>query len=311
MTYINGQQLKAQKVNLQTEQLYNQYISAAIEDAATALNFNEKQEYEANYESMKRFRANKEQAIKAFFRTMYMNFNVMDDPIAQSVLAAYIPVIVVVDYDGYYIYAVEEYKNKNGETELKHVWKPKKPYAYVDQAGNSLSFTLDDYVYAYDRADRKWSEGFRIDVAALATIPILNNPDEFDQIRRSTIVNAIEQDLAYAINIHNTYARQYGITYTFTLPLISQEQWHNTINDMGVIAFIQGIPIGDKYYNNYALGGSRLLKKPVIYGAIRDGVKVYFRDSCSYSDTIIETFTSEKDAAKHGYFPRDCLNTNL
>lgn len=310
-SYIKGLQVKAQKVVQHTEQLYDQYITTAIQDAAVALKFNEQQEFEAKYESMKRLRANKEQAVAAFMQTLYLNFKITDDPISQRVLAAYIPVILVVDYDGYYIYAVEEYTNVNGEVEFKHVWKPKKPYAYVDQAGNSLSFTLDDYVHAYEQGSRKWSKGFQPDLAGSSTIPLLQKSDEFDEIRRSTIVNAIQQDLAFYINHHNIYARQYGISYMFTLPLISEEEWNNTINDMGVIAFIQGIPIGDKYYNNYVLGGSRLLKKPVIYGAIRDGIKIYYRSNCNYSDQIVETFTSEKEAARKGYFPRSCINESI
>ncbi|TCZ77231.1 hypothetical protein E0485_12300 [Paenibacillus albiflavus] len=308
-TYIQNSQLKSQQTAQQTEQLYDTYLSAAVQDAAAVLRFNEKQQYEATYESIKKLRANKEQAVEAFLRTLYTNFSITDDPVSQQVLAAYIPVILVIDYDGYYIYSAEEYKNVNQEPEVKHVWKPKKFYSYVDQAGNSLSFTLDTYVYAYDRVNKQWSKGFQADLAASTRIPLLKKPEEFDQIRRSTIVNSIQQDLAYYINQHNTYARHYGITYTFTLPLISEEEWTNTINDMGVIAFIQGIPIGAKYYNNYALGGSRLLKKPVIYGAIRDGVKIYYRSSCNYTDTIVETFTSEIDAAKKGYFPRSCINS--
>ena len=34
-----------------------------------------------------------------------------------------------------------------------------------------------------------------------------------------------------------------------------------------MMAFIQGIPMGDQYYNNYALGG-RLVKAPVYFGGV-------------------------------------------
>ena len=89
-----------------------------------------------------------------------------------------------------------------------------------------------------------------------------------------------------------------GVSYTFKLPLIPKEDWVNTI-DIGIMAFIQGIPIGDQFYNNYAFGGGRLIKNPVIYGAIdpQTGLKYYYRDSCSYPYRIEEAFSSEKEVA--------------
>lgn len=308
LSYMNSMDMQAQKLNFRTEQQYNRYLEAAIMDAAAALSFNWEHRFEARYESPRNFRANKEEAIEVFFHTLYINFGVENDPIGQKVLAAYIPVVIIMDYDGYWIYAVEEYVNATGAKESGHVWKAKRRYAYADMEGNSISFTLDDYVFAYDANLRQWMEGFRADVAEITSIPLLNIPREFDQVRQNTIVSQIEEDLAYFINHHNTYTRQYGISYTFTLPRISQEEWHNTIQDIGVLAFIQGIPIGNKYYNNYALGGGRLLKKPVIYGAMRDGIKIYFRSDCPFTDRIIETFAHEKQAAMNGYSPRSCLN---
>jgi hypothetical protein len=310
MMFINDLRVKNQEYAIETILRYDQGIHAAVQDAAYAMQLNELQEFEAKYDSLQNFRANKEYAIDAFFKTLYQNFGIGNDPVAQGVLNHYIPVIAAVDYNGYWIYANETYINSAGENENRHVWKLKKPYAYSDAAGNSLSFTLDDYVYAYDAQSKSWYEGHREDVNVVTAgrIPILSDPNVFEQVRRSTIVQAIQSDLAYAINSHNEYVRRFGITYTFTLPTISQEEWNNTINDIGVMAFIQGLPVGQKEYNVYALGGGRLIKRPAIYGAIRDGVKIYYRSSCSYPDTVIEKFTSEKAAAAKGYFPRPCLN---
>ncbi|MGY3386793.1 hypothetical protein ACVWZB_004747 [Paenibacillus polymyxa] len=285
--------------------LYDGAVRAAVQDAAFSLRLNEDQKMESRYESGKKIRANKERAIEAFYQTLFNNVGIGEDEVAQGVLKRYIPVLAVVDYDGLWIYTSDSFMNKDGEKENRQVWRSKMPFAYADNLGNSVSFTLDDYVYAYDAGDKQWFEGKREDVAAQVNygIPILNDPDKFDQIRRTTIIDVVQSNLEHYINSYNQYARSLGIGYTFTLPRIDQEEWNNTIDDVGVLSFIQGMPIGSNYYNNYALGGSRLVKRTAIYGYIRDGVKIYYRESDHYGGTIIEKFTSEREAALAGYFP--------
>jgi hypothetical protein len=304
---INNINVEHNRKNVILELRYNRAIDTATQDAAKALITNATQGEESQYESLKRVRINKEEAVQTFFNTMYVNFGVFHDPVGQGVIQSYVPVIVIVGYDGYYIYHMDEYVNASGQRELKHVWSPKKPYAHADQYGNTFAFTLDDYVIVNRNSDQRWFEGFRGEISSAAAIPLLNDASTFDQVRRATIVNAIQQDLEYYINNYNNYAKRNGVAYTFTLPLISQEQWNNTINDVGVLSFVQGIPMGEKYYNNYALGGSRVVKKPVYNGIIANGRKYYYStNSCTSSYTTQEVFTTEKDAANSGYIPLDC-----
>lgn len=303
--FKNDLRVNAQERTQERMMMYNGALHAAIQDAAFALKLNEQQLDEIRYDSVKKIRANKERAVDAFYESLYMNFGVNEDPVTQGVLKQYIPALAVIDYDGLWIYTDETYENAQQERENKQVWKPKKPYAYKDKLGNSLSFTLDDYVYAYDAQSKSWYEGNREDVAIQVgqNIQLLNDPSLFDQVRRTTIVNTVQGDLEHYINSHNEYARQYGITYTFTLPTISQEEWNNTINDVGVMAFIQGVPLGIGYYNSYSLSGGRLIKAPSIYGYEENGVKVYYRSTDNHPGEVIEKFTSERDAAYAGYFP--------
>lgn len=307
---INQIHTTAQKRTLYTEMQYDSAINTAVDDAALSLLFNEKQEYESKYESVKNVRLNLKEGIGAFYRTLYANFNIAEDTTAQSMLDFYIPVVAMIGYDGYYLYTDDEYVNADGEHELRHVWSAKRPYAYQDEFGNSISFTLDDYVVAYERASDQWINGLRSEIGGTSTVPLLQQSDLFEQIRRITIVNAIQNDLAYYINRHNMIVKRYGVAYSFTLPTISQEEWNNSINDVGIMAFVQGIPIGDKHYNNYALGGARVMKKPLYSGMIANGVKYYYRGtSCTSSRPTLETFTTEKAAASEGYFPVSCDNS--
>lgn len=303
---VNQIETDTQRKALLTELRYNAALDTAVDDAARMLVVSSDQQREAQYESAKRIALNKDEAIAAFYRTLYANFGVADDPVSQGVLNQYIPAVVVIGYDGFYVYAEDEWTGADGKKERKSVWGAKKPYAYADSAGNSLSFTLDDFVLVYDASSRSWREGLRADVQKQTNIRLLQDAALFDQVRRNTIVRAIEDELAYRINKHNESVVRNGFSYTFTLPTISQEEWNNTVDDVGVLVFVQGLPIGGKFYNNYALGGSRVLKKSEIVGARKNGMKVYYRSTCGFGYQVEETFSSERTAAKQGYMPLTC-----
>ncbi len=297
--------------NLQLQLRYNRAIDTATQDAAHALITNASQPTESQYQSTKQVRINKEAAADTFFHTMYLNFNVAADPNGQQVLNGYIPALIVVGYDGYYVYQFEKYQNAEGQTEFRHVWSPKKPYAYKDEQNNTYAFTLDDYVTMHRAADGKWLHGFRSELQEQTDVKLLEDADAFDAMRRTTIVNTLQNDLEHTINRYNTDTKRYGVSYTFTVPYISQEDWNNTINDAGVLAFVQGIPLGSQYYNNYALGGARIVKTNTFNGVVAEGRKYYFPSrSCQSPYATEEVFTSAKEAAANGYFPLNCTIGN-
>ncbi|MCW3793934.1 hypothetical protein OM416_20275 [Paenibacillus sp. LS1] len=318
---INTFNIEAQKKALFLETRYNAAIDAATQDATLMLLNNASQGSESLYESAKNVRVNKEAAAEAFFQTMYLNFDVQDDPYAQGTLNRYVPALVVIGYDGYYILSEKEFADATGQKALKHVWSVKKPYSYKDEKGNLISFTLDDYVTMFDPTTKELKKGYLFDVNSDSgqkfvaemwngnTSSLIQDPKRFDTVRRSTIVSLIQQDLQYEINKHNTLVKRYGVTYTFTLPSIDQEEWNNTVDDVGVLSFVQGIPVGTEYYNNYALGGARIIQKPSIVGITANGIKYYYdRTACKSSYVTEETFTSKKEAAQEGYHPLSCSN---
>ncbi|MDP4095285.1 hypothetical protein OIN60_00570 [Paenibacillus sp. P96] len=307
--FENNLRVLEQERTLEKMVLYDGAVRTAVQDAAFALQLNESQDMESSYDFVKRIRANKELAVEAFYETLFNNVGIRDDETAQGMLKTYIPLIAVVDYDGLWVYTNETFRNERGENVNKQVWKARKPFAYVDDQGNSLSFTLDDYVYVYDAAAQIWFEGTRADVSLLTShrIALLEDQELFEQVRRTTIISVLQDNLAYYTNSYNEYVRNLGITYTFTLPHVDQEEWNNTINDVGVISFIQGVPVGLNRYNSYALGGSRLIKSTEIFGYLENGIKVYYRASDNYQGEIVEKFTSEKEAALAGYFPGSAI----
>ncbi|GAB6930175.1 hypothetical protein JCM10914A_41580 [Paenibacillus sp. JCM 10914] len=291
---------------------YSSALRTAAQDAGFMLNVNASQGMEPAYDSLKFMNADKELALESFAKTLYINMGIAEDPAAQAALWWYIPALVVIDYDGYYIYALQSYESDAGEEVLQHVWSPKIPYAWTDSIGNSVHFTLDSYVNVYESASRQWQRGYQKELSGRTLVRLLDNEDTFEQMRRITIVNQIQEHLTYYIQRHNQGALRNGISYNFMLPYIAQEEWLNTIDDIGLLAFIQGLPIGDQYYNNYALGGGRLVKNPVYYGSMdHRGIRYYYREVCSFGDAILEVFPSAKQAAAAGYLEKSCVNPGV
>ncbi|MBM6996405.1 hypothetical protein IM700_012180 [Paenibacillus sp. DXFW5] len=307
--WLNGQRVENLREVNRLETRYTAAMRTAVQDAAVALNRNELQQFESGYGSEKWMRADKEQALAALLRSLYLNFGVADDPVGQHALLGYIPAVVVMDYDGYFLYSADA--ERNTDTYAYH-WSDKKNYTYSDVDGNSIALTLDRKVTAYDAAADRWVSGLQSEIKSEVSIPLLQSDEEFEAVRRATIVRLIEEDLARTIRLHNLLAEKRGVHYTFTLPVIPQEDWNNTLNDVGILVFLQGIPVGNLHYNNYAIGGGRLDRTPTILGAVdpSTGMKYFYRESCSKARELgyreEEIFSGEREAAGNGYYPLDC-----
>lgn len=307
---ISDLRVQNQREVQQLKMKYTSALHAAVQGAGAVLSQNERQEREAGYGSDKFFRVDKEEALNTFLHTLFLNIGIDGDTAAQRALLDYIPAIVILDYNGYYAFASETYTDEDGQAAIGSKWSEKKPFAYADSAGNSVGFTLDNYVHAYDAQNQRWVEGFQKELQGQTSISLLNNPETFEQVRRSTIVHSVQEDLARLINLHNQKAARNGVAYTFTLPIIPQEEWYNTIDDVGLMAFIQGIPVGDRFYNNYGFASGRVVKKQAIIGGLDQdtGMKYFYRDSCPAPFKAKERFSDEKSAAAAGYFEFKCSN---
>lgn len=307
--YIHMQNIEYQRAALSAEHLYNLYLDTAVKDATHVLGTSPRKDSN-RYESSKQFDLVLEESMEVFRKSLTMNFGVSGDPVAENFIMSFVPAIVVIDYDGFYIYAMDEYADENGHRVLEHVWRSKMPYSYADRNGNSISFTLDDYVHVYERSSNTWYDGTFDELLGETNVAILNDRDLFEWMKRQTIITSVQDSLEYHINRHTQLVYNLGIKYTFTLPFIDNDVWTNTLTDVGMLAFIQGLPIGNRQYNNFSLGGSKLLDRHPIIGTTRNGQKYYFDSRCTIPSDYIRTeiFQTEKDAAKKGYKPIHCLS---
>ena len=316
------------------------------------------------------------EAIKAFFQTLAINFNMpYVEGETELYFSMYVPAIVIVGYDGFFVYSVSE----SGDTFHPRL-SPKIPYAYEDTTtdtiinftlGNDIRIFINDQYYegeltknytndAYAEA-LQYRDAFGSNASLIKHLPDMTDdmslvldalrnfpvsghvsiPDfltvlpgetpmlqdtyraggdavpasKFHAKRREVIINTIREVLQEEINSHSDYAAIMGSSYDFTLPEITNDDWTNSINDISVLSFIQGIPIGvNRYYNNYALGGSKIIATSYLYGNTVGGVKYYHDEACvdvqaymNDPDTnptnMDNMFVNRFDAAAQGYYP--------
>lgn len=82
----------------------------------------------------------------------------------------------------------------------------------------------------------------------------------------AAIRKSIETNLTAAIANYNLFSSN---TYEFRMPKLSEIDWGKITNNVSVMTFLQGIPIGHKYYNNYCVitnnNNEEVVKRKHIY----------------------------------------------
>ena len=79
---------------------------------------------------------------------------------------------------------------------------------------------------------------------------IENETSQFNQHRLEIIKRKIETNLAIAISNYNSYS---NVSNVFQMPELKDDEWDQIINNISLISFLQGMPIGGKVYNGYTL----------------------------------------------------------
>ena len=108
------------------------------------------------------------------------------------------------------------------------------------------------------------------------TINIDNDPEfeysKFNEHKKEIIRSVIESNLNQAIT---SYSRTRVEEYR--LPMLKETEWDQVLSNVSIITFLQNIPIGLKYYNNYAIATSTLNKEYVI----PDEIYIYNQNTSS------------------------------
>ena len=111
---------------------------------------------------------------------------------------------------------------------------------------------------------------FKNDSSKIFAIGKNNDPEElgsnFTEHRRAIIKNSIQTNLNNAIaNYSKLNAKS---TYNFKMPILTEPDWSNILDNVCVISFMQGMPIGSKYYNGYSIVANNKNKEIANVGSI-------------------------------------------
>lgn len=120
----------------------------------------------------------------------------------------------------------------------------------------------------------------------------------FNENRIQVIKKSIESNLVSAIANYNIYSSN---SYEFSLPILQETDWEKITNNVSVISFLQGLPIGYKYYNNYCVltnnSNEETVKKENIYIITENaGAREYHLAGCKH---LIEDSTEKITATAY------------
>lgn len=299
------------------KQTYTKAMESAVDDAMDGI---------VESDSGDVISLNKQFLLDQFYHTLFINLGCTADTVKQNAIKAYIPIVLLVDTDGYYIYYSDTTTGNDGETIIAKNWTDKLTFSYVEEHGGRVfNFTLGDVVNVYDP---NTNHVFNMDYQDMAKLALFNTDDsdngcyrsallcdgDFDTIRRTTIINALTDSMTYYINQHNRVAKQYGFTYHFSLPYISDDDWARTIDDISMVALFQGYPYISSepqlgYFNLYSIGGARVVKPDYYYIMVdSNGDEYYHKKNCnqlSSADSSVwnHPYESPEQCAKKGAYP--------
>ncbi len=245
----------------------------------------------------KKINVNAQVGVDSFFDSLYRTLEVKGNEAAEQYLNIFVPAVAVVEYDGVRISKNENVMD-GGFSATKRVLKPKRYFTYTysivrnggeytQVAGvqstnvvsvHTIEFTMDTYIthrgydytinkeieaesfYYDDVANNKNNKKLVAGVAGEEAQKSLINEitSSFSDLRKSVISNTVSEELAYAVNANNFYAKQAGVVYSFNFPATSEEDMYNMIDGVGIIAFVQGLSVGNKFLNTKAFGMSSL-----------------------------------------------------
>ena len=258
------------------------------------------------------------QASDTFFQSLYVCLGTEGDKTKEQELNLYIPAVVMVDMDGFYICFLEQVHSADG-TILQHVWSECQPYYYEDNVF-LYRFGLDDTVYTVEKATGTVLQTSYKEVMAdsmlqtyYATGDVFDTDESYREKKLYAIRTSVEESLSEILVSHNGIAGQYGLDIWFRMPNFLQ-MFTPAMEHPSIFAVFQGWPLnadGTLLYNNCANASSYIKKEQtyLLEWPAQTGSQpfaVFHKKNCSYAGTygMLQSFeVTKKDAvSKYGAY---------
>lgn len=75
----------------------------------------------------------------------------------------------------------------------------------------------------------------------------------FNQHKRQIIRASIQDNLNNSMALYNKNSAGMGTNATFAMPKMTEEDWEKILTNVNIVTFMQGLPVGNKTYNNYSI----------------------------------------------------------
>lgn len=326
VTFIRTQQLH---VLLTRQTQYNQALDDAIQSGLSGAIEVDDGKLHLNYKT----------TTDVFFKSVYSSFGLSDNPEAQKQFIAYVPVIAVMDVDGFYIRYITDV---HGPEEN---WTSKIPYTYTNEVSISgvpykftVNFRLDDElqmtVFKHKRVDGSYAElsgvyegkiseimniyseesngdDFKIfrDVWNNCFITNMYGDQTYDTIKADCVGQVVAKYLNKYVDDYNEIARNFGISYKFSVPATAASDIARSMEDIMFICLFQGYPYGSgtsDTFSKFTVSGARITKSGVFYvRKADDGITYYHNGYCNHDGRQEQgdIYYSKKSAARDGAYP--------
>ena len=188
-------------------------------------------------------------------------------------------------------------------------------YAFTNWVKENLGGRITEYKLVYNEQNSNY-ERESVEIDNLFDISQANNPEKDNsqivEHKKEIMKNHIITNLNLAIKNYSNGK------YNFRIPVLTDLDWEQAFSNISLITFFQGIQIGLKFYNNYAIATSTTNREYVDPGEIylSGEDNYYHRVYCSKCKNVDYTgYRSVDYVQKEGknniyYYPHDKSNNS-
>ena len=273
-------------------------------------------------------------AVEAFITSLACGLGASADESGKARVRLHVPVIVSVGPDGAELFSVLPIRGSDGVRLCRTVRLPAVPYAWTSTDGlRIVRFTLGDAIDVAEIGTGVVVSGHWRDMGA--DLPELATEKGFRSLRtevvagvvRSLLESGLEMAAAAdaggpddpmeeagmgALAASSVFGLDNGVTTRFDLPNIEDATFRRAVSDVGLLAYVKGMPVGfDRTYDTFAFGGARVVRRQAVAGYMWEQRRIYCRSSCptyaarsgtsAFQQDSLHWFADSREAAMAGY----------
>lgn len=244
---------------------------------------------------------NKEEIMERFFLGLSINLGLSEGDNKKEELEYYFPVIAIMVEDGIYSWELNE-------EETKKEFSEKIPYC-LEKDKYRICYTFQDTILYTDKTSGTSVKGNYQEIRERYPTEELSD-ENFDEIRRRTIISVITEEMNRQLELHNRYADVNGISYYFSLPVIDMEEWYRTVDDVTLLCIFQGYPYASSNLGTYEkviLSGARLHKDTTEWN-VKEKEDNGEKDRLTGEEEFYSSAETQKDMEDHFFEEAETKN---